>query len=426
AWLTTPDVPLALAQLAERFYGSPSSKLKLIGVTGTNGKTSIVHLVQQLLGAAGCDCGQISTVSVRDGKGWARASMTTPPALELSYSLSTMVEAGFGAVAIEVSSHGLDQKRTAALEFDAAIFTNLTGDHQDYHGSMEAYLAAKAQLFESLSPDAVAIVNIDDPNADRMVERSSARVLRCSIESHPAADCSAQHGPWRTGGVQAQFMGPWGEVSGTLGLLGRFNLLNVLQSIAAAYVAGVSMEGIERALSTLIAPAGRLERVAIESNDEPTPRVYVDYAHTDDALRHCLRFLRKMTRGRVICVFGAGGDRDKTKRPLLGRAGAEADLSIITSDNPRTENPDEIIKDILSGFPTSSTGVLVEADRRQAIQRAVEQAEPGDCVLVAGKGHETYQTVGMKRIPFDDVLVVREALENRLQPAGFEQERLGA
>ena len=424
AWLTCDDVPLAEAMLAERYFGNPSRRLTMVGVTGTNGKTTTSHLIYQLLNASRRRCGVIGTVTVDDGK-VAASGMTTPPALELSYSLARMVEAGYRACSMEVSSHSLDQKRVAGLTFDVAIFTNLTGDHLDYHGTMENYVAAKAKLFSMLHEGAIAIVNTHDPAHERMLERCGpgVRVLRCAV-GRDDGECWAVAGAMSLAGTPLKLGGPWGVIEGSVRLIGTYNLMNVLQAVAAAHAAGASRDAIALALHTLHAPPGRLEQVERDTDaGESDPfGVFVDYAHTDDALTKALTAIRPIVGagGRLRVVFGCGGDRDKTKRPRMARAAFElADEVYITSDNPRTESPSAIIRDVMSGLPDpGSPRVRVDADRRHAITRAIDDAAPGDVVLIAGKGHEDYQLVsdgsgGVLRLDFDDRVVAREALDAR-------------
>lgn len=441
AWLTAPDVPLATALLAERFFGLPASKLSLYGVTGTNGKTTVSYLVYQLLRAAGVESGLIGTVFIDDGGGLSAAAMTTPPALELSHCLSRMVENGYRAAALEVSSHALDQRRADALRFDAAIFTNISGDHLDYHGTMDRYIAAKARLFELVKPAGVAVVNIDDPHAERMASACRGRVVRCTMQPDRRADCSVRVRRMGVAGIEAEFLGPWGRFEAAIPLIGAHNAMNALQAVAAAHATGIEPARLESRLSRLVSPPGRLELVTRDwmpakalagalAPAEPFS-VFVDYAHSDDSLEKALAALRLLLpRGgaKLRVVFGCGGDRDRTKRPRMGRAAVRAaDAVIVTSDNPRTENPSAIIREILAGVPPELMHkVHVDADRRAAIDRAIDEAQPGDIVLIAGKGHEDYQLVpdgagGVRRLSFDDRVAAREALKRRadaaIQPA---------
>ncbi|TVQ31277.1 MAG: UDP-N-acetylmuramoyl-L-alanyl-D-glutamate--2,6-diaminopimelate ligase [Phycisphaeraceae bacterium] len=421
------DIMLAMAQLGERFYGDPSSSMALIGVTGTNGKTTVAHLAHQLMGRAGKRCGLIGTVTIDDGVDLVPASMTTPGAIELSRLLSVMLESGCEAVAMEVSSHALEQKRVAALRFKVGVFTNLTGDHLDYHGSMEAYARAKRRLFELLPDDGLAIINSADPHARDMVAKCPARILKCAIGQAPDAEGCAisgvPAGPMRT---HVKLVGPWGEIEGDVALVGEHNLMNLLQAVAAVHGAGAPRERIEAALRWISAPPGRCEPV-IARDDSGAPieahfTTLVDFAHTDDALRSALTALRPAlpTGGKLRVVFGCGGDRDTSKRPRMGAVASElADHVIITSDNPRTEDPEAIISEILAGAPASThSRIDTEADRERAIRLAVSAAREGDIVLIAGKGHEKEQILpdghgGTAPRPFDDLLIAAEAIRRR-------------
>jgi UDP-N-acetylmuramoyl-L-alanyl-D-glutamate--2,6-diaminopimelate ligase len=441
AVLVTPDVNLAAARLAERFYGNPSSKLDLVGVTGTNGKTTITYLIHRLLngrGGRGRRCGMISTVQIDDGVGVADAVLTTPPAIEISRTLAVMVEAGCTAAVMEVSSHALDQRRVAALAFDVGIFTNLTGDHLDYHGTMEHYAASKARLFEMLPPDGLAIVNAMDPAHERMIRDCRATVLRCALEGSPAAEraeCVARIDRQLVRSTPVTLRGPWGVIEAELPLIGPHNVMNALQAVAAVWrlapwtAAPGDTDPI--GLATVAAPPGRLQLVS--TADQPIS-VYVDYAHTDDALRNVLTVLRGVIdaapattdgeRPQLWCVFGCGGDRDRSKRPRMGAVAAElADRVVITSDNPRTEDPRSIIDQVAGGALSVRPGAIgrtidLEEDRERAIRAAIRRAGPGDVILIAGKGHETYQILpdgrgGTIRRDFDDRLVARDALRAR-------------
>lgn len=414
------DVTGAAARIAERFFGEPSGSLAVAAVTGTNGKTTTAHLIQQIVGLAGVRCGLLGTVHVDDGCERAPARLTTPGTVEISRTLARMAANGCGACAMEASSHALDQRRLEAVRVRAAVFTNLTGDHLDYHGSMEAYAAAKAILFESLGADSAAIVNIDDPHARRMTRGTRAKAVRCSLRD-PATDVFVRSESHSARGAIVHVRGPWGDLSGTYELLGIHNLMNLAEAMAAAHAIGVDVRSLDGRLGELEAPPGRLEPVRVApAGVEPT--VLVDYAHTDDALASALAAVRPIVPagGRLWVVFGCGGDRDATKRSRMGAvATLGADRVVVTSDNPRTEDPESIIEMILSGV-ASRAGVEVEAiaDRREAITHAVEHSDPRDVVLIAGKGHEDYQIVpdgsgGVIRRDFDDRLVARDALERR-------------
>lgn len=414
------DAPARVgAILAERWHGSPSSRLGVVGVTGTNGKTTVAWLLRQLLGAGGLRCGLIGTIEVDEGAGGRPADLTTPAAEDISASLARMVGHGCDFAAMEASSHALHQHRVAGLGFGVGIFTNLSGDHLDYHGSMDAYARAKAILFAGLSPDAVAIVNGDDPASDRMVRDCAARVLRCSMRG-PADATVRVHAHGLESRVE--LAGPWGSISSPLSLVGDHNAMNALQAVAAAHAVGLSRESIEAALPRLLPPPGRLEPVQVEGVDGP--RVLVDYAHTDDALDKALHAVaERKGEGRLWVVFGCGGDRDRTKRPRMGAvAGRLADRVVVTSDNPRTEEPGSIVREVLAGVP-GGVWQASDPDREAAIHLAISQADARDVVVIAGKGHEGYQIVsdgagGTCKRDFDDRLTARLALQRRAGVAG--------
>jgi UDP-N-acetylmuramoyl-L-alanyl-D-glutamate--2,6-diaminopimelate ligase len=436
------DVLKVAGQMAERFYGQPAPKLKLIGVTGTNGKTTTTYLAWQLLNGAGTRCGLIGTVMVDDGAEVAPATMTTPPAIEISRTLNIMVEGGCQAAALEVSSHALDQRRADSLPFAAAVFTNLTGDHLDYHQTMDQYAAAKARLFELLVPGGVAIVNVHDGWSQRMIKDFKGPVLRCGVGVGTvpvAGDCTAHILEESIHGMLLKLTGPWGTVQATVPLIGRYNAMNVLQAAAASHAVGMTEAELSRGLPRVTAPPGRLERVS-EPGDPVS--VFVDYAHSDDSLKNVLSSVAGVMEsrrhasarvhdaagsptqttpgGRMWVVFGCGGERDRTKRPRMGLVAATlADFVVITNDNPRTEKPGDIVDEILAGVPQEMKGkVSVQIDRQRAIRLAIESAVAGDVVVIAGKGHETEQILpdgagGTVRTHFDDREVARTILEER-------------
>lgn len=430
--LTSGSIALAMAQIAERFYHAPSARLRIVGVTGTNGKTTIVHLTHQLLSASRIRCGLIGTVQVNDGFETAPASMTTPSALELSHLFSRMVDAGCAACAMEVSSHSLHQRRVGAIRFEVGVFTNLTGDHLDYHGSMEAYADAKAMLFQSLMCESVAMVNDDDPWVDRVIKSTPARIWGCTLEgSSKAAEPGREHqlvgSVIREGqtDTDVRLDGPWGSVRATVALVGRHNVMNVLQAVGAAHAVGATREQLEHALGRLTPPPGRLERVVVPGAQAPFS-VVVDYAHSDDSLAKALEALRPLVApgACLSVVFGCGGDRDRSKRPRMGAVAARlADRIVVTSDNPRTERPGAILDEILTGIPAARrTDAHVDEDRSAAIGWAIDRAGAGDIVLIAGKGHEDYQILpdgrgGTVRRHFDDREEARAALVRRFAPA---------
>jgi len=426
--LFTEDVPGATGVIAERFYGEPSSRLTLVGVTGTNGKTSVAHLVHQILNGAGERCGLIGTVEIDDGRETAPAVLTTPAAIELSRTMATMVESGCVACVMETSSHALDQQRAGAMAFDVGVFTNLTGDHLDYHGDLETYARAKKRLFDRLGQGGVSVVNTDDPRGEAI---AGPNPERCSLDD-PAADWFARVEDESLDGLRLTVRGPEYELCVRVPLIGAFNAMNALEAVAAADAvlrrghpeAGARRAAFEYALPRVHAPAGRLERVS-EPGD---PAVFVDFAHTDDALGSALGALRALVPGggRLRVVFGCGGLKDTTKRPRMGKVAANlADDVIVTSDNPRTESPSHIISQVVEGIdPADRSRVVVHVDREPAIREAVLGADPRDVILIAGKGHETVQELpdgqgGVLRRTFDDRVVAREVLrEARLRRAG--------
>ncbi|MEM8835539.1 MAG: UDP-N-acetylmuramoyl-L-alanyl-D-glutamate--2,6-diaminopimelate ligase [Planctomycetota bacterium] len=409
-----------LAHLAERINGNPSSRLFVIGVTGTNGKSTTAHLVHRVLNSIGVPCGLIGTIEVDEGNGPHEARLTTPPAHELSASLARTLDHGCNAVVLEASSHALDQRRVEAIAFDVAIFTNLSGDHLDYHADMDEYASAKAHLFELLSPSGLAVVNADDPAHTRMIRDCQAVIRRVGAD---ADNCLS--------GIDVSLEGTrfkLGDAACTTPLIGAHNAMNAAQALIAceavcAHV-GADASTLAHALAMVGVPRGRFERV---DQGAASPAVFVDYAHTDDALAHACATLASIVPpgGELIVVFGCGGDRDRTKRPRMARAvAAHADRIIITSDNPRTEDPETIIDEVIAGVPE---GLRYErsADRRSAIHLAIRSATPRDVVLIAGKGHETYQLLpdsnapdGVRRIDFDDRVVACDALAARHAETG--------
>jgi UDP-N-acetylmuramoyl-L-alanyl-D-glutamate--2,6-diaminopimelate ligase len=399
------------AEIAHAFHGFPARHLKVAGVTGTNGKTTIAFLLQQCMAAAGRKFGLVGTVLTDDGRQRLSSELTTPGAIELAGLLARMRDNGCTGVSMETSSHALDQGRVAGIEFAVATFTNLSGDHLDYHGTMESYADAKARLFEGLSNGAWAVVNADDPAHRRMLRDCRARVVRCGFAGGEALDAEVAVLEARLGSMRVRLQGPWGELQARLPMMGRHNGMNALQAVAASWALGVERGALEQAMAGAKAPPGRLEPVT----DPDAPfAVMVDYAHTDDALLNVLRAVRPALPqgGRLIVVFGCGGDRDRTKRPRMARVACEfADAIVITSDNPRTEDPEAIIAEIGTGVPPHRADrVTCVTDRREAIHHAVQMARPGDAVVIAGKGHEDYQIVGTVKRSFDDREVAREAL----------------
>jgi UDP-N-acetylmuramoyl-L-alanyl-D-glutamate--2,6-diaminopimelate ligase len=394
---------LAAAYAAAELYGDPWNELTLVGVTGTNGKTTTAAILRYLLGLR-APAAYIGTLGALDARGDVvpgTEGLTTPGPVEAARWLRGFVDDGAAAVAMEVSSHALHQDRMAAARFDAALFTNLTQDHLDYHGTMAEYRAAKLRLIDLLKPGGAAIVNADDPAWDGV---RAERLLRFGIER--PADFRAEGVAVGPGGMEWTLATPDGSAPVRLPLFGTYNVSNALAAAATLWSVGWKAEEIAAGLATLPQVPGRLERI---SGPPESATVLADYAHTPDALERALAAVRPLVRGRLIVVFGAGGDRDADKRPKMGRAAAEgADLAIVTSDNPRTEDPEAILDDIERGMGSAPRRRFV--DRREAIGFALEEARGDDLVVLAGKGHETYQIVGHDRRPFDERVVVRELL----------------
>ncbi len=414
------DLPKTIGRIAHRFWNDPTRTLRVMAVTGTNGKTTIAYLTRSIFNSLNVRCGLIGTVEIDDGRTKTPSPMTTPGAVELARLLAAMRDNGLAAVAMEASSHALDQDRLAGVNVSVAMFSNLTGDHLDYHGTMERYAAAKAKLFNGLRPDAWAVVNADDAYAPAMVKDSKARIFTYALKHK--ADLHAEVLKMDSTGMQLKVSlrgGPSQLVSSPM--VGLHNAQNILCALSGGIAAGFPMDQLASAVSRAPAAPGRLQRVAPPGvNGGSIPfAVFVDYAHTHDALENVLTALRPLTRGRLICVFGCGGDRDRTKRPLMGAVAEKlADRVMITSDNPRSESPGAIIDDIIRGLsPGGRHAVDIIPDRRAAIEAAVEMAEPDDTLLIAGKGHENYQIVGNERHHFDDVQCAAEALRSKLRMA---------
>lgn len=400
------------SELAHRFHGSPAASLPVVAVTGTNGKTTVAWFVRALFAAAGRRCGLVGTIEVDDGATHTPAALTTPSSCDLAAMLARMVANDCDSVVLEASSHALHQRRLRGIRPQVAVFTNLSGDHLDYHGSTEAYAAAKASLFGMLAEDGCAVVNADDPAHRRMLEERPPRVVRCSLHD-AAADARARILATDRTGMRLRFEGTCGEGEVHVPLVGRHNAENLLLALAALGALGLDPTPWLPALEHLDAPPGRLEPVT--SPEDPFS-VLVDYAHTDDALRNVLTAVRPLVpeSGRLTVLFGCGGDRDRSKRPRMADVACSiADRVVVTSDNPRTESPEGIVEEILRGVPEGSRDrVTREVDRDRAIRRAVGEAIPGEIVVIAGKGHEDYQILGTRRRPFDDRLVARAALED--------------
>ena len=411
AWVQVPNVRLALALAANEFYGRPSEHMQLVGVTGTNGKTTVSHLIASILETAARQPALFGTIDYRLHFGAENrrtpAPNTTPESLDLQRMLRQVLEGGGRSAVMEVSSHALALDRVAGCSFHTAVWTNFSRDHLDFHNTVEDYFAAKASLFlatvEKPAPQ-IAVLNADDPRCAAIAEQTPARVLRFGIEQ--PSDVTARKWKADRRGTQLTAQTPAGLIELESPLVGRHNVYNLLAAAAAAVALEATPEQIQQGIRELRVP-GRMEAV-----DEDQPfGVYVDYAHTEEALKNLVASARELDRkGHLIIVFGCGGDRDRTKRPLMGVAAAACDRIILTSDNPRSEDPLQIINDVTVGLQKASANYVIEPDRRTAIERALAEARAGDTVLIAGKGHETYQIVEDTRIHFDDCESARAAL----------------
>jgi len=405
------DVRTALAQAAATFFGHPARRLKVIGVTGTNGKTTVAFMVKHILEAAGTKTGLIGTVRYEVGDRVVPAQRTTPESLEIQCMLAHMVNAQCQACVMEVSSHALEQKRVGEIEFDVTVFTNLTKDHLDYHGTMENYFAAKRKLFAPAAHGqkrGSQVINIDDAYGARLAQPGAAEVmLTYALGEHASIRATRIHLSKDTSRFHVET--PRGSFTCVLPLIGRHNVYNALAAIGTALALEVPVETVQAALRVMPPVPGRLENLLL---GQPFG-VYVDYAHTDDALRNVLSTLREITPGRLLLAFGCGGNRDTGKRAKMGRVAAElADFTMITSDNPRHESPETIAGQIEEGYRAKRLdGYAVELDRRRAIEEIIRTAAPGDAVLIAGKGHETYQEFEDTIVPFDDRVFAQETLE---------------
>jgi UDP-N-acetylmuramoyl-L-alanyl-D-glutamate--2,6-diaminopimelate ligase len=436
------DPRAALAAISANYYDHPAAGLDLVGITGTNGKTTTSLLIESILRCNGSNPGVLGTLAYRWGGNDIPSPMTTPESLDLQRIFSSMLGAGVTHVVMEVSSHALALGRIAGCTFRTGVFTNLSQDHLDFHTTMEQYFAAKRLLFSShLDPRfSSAVINEDDDYGRRIIENgaSAAKIIRyscrapsCAERIESGAGCF-ENGPnsvfvkevrFSPGGIAAKVQTPLGVIRVDSPLMGRLNLYNIVAAVSAAVSLDIAPGAVEEGVRVLSHVDGRLERAPVPARSGF--QVIVDYAHTPDGMEKALACLREMTENRLIAVFGCGGDRDRGKRPIMGRVGAElADVVIITSDNPRTERPDDILDEIEEGVkrtgtsalrpdegPSASRGYIREGDRRKAIELALSLARPGDVVFIGGKGHETYQIVGTRRYSFDDRLVVKEYFE---------------
>lgn len=408
------DSRKALALMGAAFAGYPARKLNMVGVTGTNGKTTTAFLVEEIFKEAGCKTGLIGTIMNKIGDKVLPVTNTTPESLDLQLLLKEMVENAVSHIVMEVSSHALELDRVAGVEFDTAVFTNITQDHLDFHKTMENYLEAKKKLFSNLQPNSAkgrekhGIVNIDDPHAKDIIAAASSQVITYGVEHD--CDIRAHHISLQAHGVTFDVSTPRGDITLALHLTGLFNVYNALAAVAVGFVNDIDLEVIKIALEAVKGVPGRLEKV----DEGQSFMVFVDYAHTPDGLENIIKAAREFTKGRIITLFGCGGDRDRTKRPIMGEIAAKlSDYAVLTSDNPRTEDPLMILSQVETGVRRAAgpDKYSVIPDRREAIKYAIGMAKPGDVVLIAGKGHETYQLVQDKVLHFDDREVAREVLQ---------------
>ncbi len=405
------DTRVALARTAAAFYAHPSDQLDVVGVTGTNGKTTVSFMTKHILESAGVSTGLLGTVRYEIGERTIPAQRTTPEALEIQQMMRQMLRSGCQACVMEASSHGLEQNRVDQVEFNVGVFTNLSPEHLDYHGDLESYFAAKRKLMESLrhgKKAGVAVVNIDDPHGARIV-RELQDLPFVTYGRAPKANLQLKRVTVAADATLFECGVRGDTLRCRLPLIGRYNANNALAAIGAAMALGVPAPDAAKALESMPGVPGRLETVEAGQDF----KVYVDYAHTDDALANALETVREVTSGRVLVLFGCGGDRDAGKRRRMGGVAAlQADFTVITSDNPRSEPPEQIANEIVDGHTAHCTeGLMVELDRARAIEEIIWMARPGDAVVIAGKGHETYQEFENTVVPFDDRVHAREALE---------------
>jgi UDP-N-acetylmuramoyl-L-alanyl-D-glutamate--2,6-diaminopimelate ligase len=408
-WIQVSDTREALALSSANFYSHPSQKMKVIGITGTKGKTTITYILEEILKKSSFTPGVIGTISYRGPGMNVSAALTTPEALDIQRILSEMHAHGVTHCFMEVSSHALDLKRVIGIEFDVVVFVNLSGDHLDYHQTMEKYFEAKRRLFFLNHKKRTAVVNGDDPWGKKLILQLSKGTKTYGLD--PGAMVRGENFVLNEKGIEVTVIYPEGHFSISSPLLGKPNLYNILASMAVALTLNLPISAIQKGIASLTGVPGRFEKIENSFGFH----VFVDYAHTDDALKNLLETVREFNPKRIILIFGAGGDRDKTKRPRMGEAaGTLSDWAIITSDNPRSEDPLAIISDIEKGIKKTGTqNYEIIPDRRAAIEHALSIGEKGDYILVAGKGHEDYQILGDKTIHFDDAEVIREILEAR-------------
>ncbi len=407
-WIQAFDARETLALCSANFFGHPSQNMKTLGITGTKGKTTVSYLIEEILKQAGFKPGLIGTIFYR-GPGLSRKAVrTTPEAPDLQRMMKTMLAKGATHNILEISSHSLEMKRPVGIDFDVAIFTNLSGEHLDYHRSMEKYFSSKKKLF-SLNRKSMAVINTDDPWGQKLAAQLPGGIITCSLESDTALVYAKQYS-FIEKGIELSVKFPAGSLSLSSPLLGKPNIYNILTAVAAALTLKVPLTAIKAGIAELKGVPGRFEKI-----ENPFGfHIFVDYAHTDNPLKNLLETARTLCKGQIILTFGAGGDRDKTKRSRMGKiAGKLSDWTIITSDNPRSEDPLSIISQIEEGIKITGPGKYeIQPDRKTAVKTALSKAKKGDYILIAGKGHEDYQITGNKTIHFDDKEVVREILKD--------------
>lgn len=418
AWIQVAEARAALALAAAAVHGHPSERLNLVGVTGTNGKTTTAHLIDSIIRASEGTSAMFGTIAHRIADEAATAMHTTPEASDIQRMLARAVAAGCRSAVMEVSSHAIELHRADALKFAVAVFTNLTRDHLDYHKTMESYFSAKEKLFTGALgfQPGVSVINVDDQYGRRLFRTAKGERLSYGLGNR--SDVGTDDFKVGPRGLEFTAGTPKGKIQIASSLVGRPHVYNILAAVTTGLALGASLEDIARGVATCPTVSGRFEQVTVDDTYRAPFMVIIDYAHTDDALRNVLQTARELagSAGRVITVFGCGGDRDRTKREPMGEiAGRLSDLAIVTSDNPRTEDPEAIIADIEPGLRHAGRPYIKLTDRREAIFRAVEEARAGDVVLIAGKGHETYQIIGERRIHFDDHEVAREAMLGKLR-----------
>ncbi|GBF75468.1 UDP-N-acetylmuramoyl-L-alanyl-D-glutamate--2,6-diaminopimelate ligase [Paenibacillus sp. 598K] len=418
--LIVKDSRLAMAILGSHYYGYPSERLRMIGITGTNGKTTTTYLIERLLADAGRPAGVIGTIEMRYAGRSLPMSGTTPESLDLQQALADMAATDTAYCVMEVSSHALEQGRVKGIRYRSAVFTNLTQDHLDYHQTMDNYAAAKSLLFSRLgnayapesSERSYSIINADDPYGVQLAKASAAEVITYGIEAE--ADVRASNIAISARGTSFHLETFRGGLDVQLRLVGKFNVANALAAVATGLAEGLELTQIRDSLEQIAGVPGRVE--AVDAGQDYA--VIVDYAHTPDGLDNVLKAVKEIAAGRVICVFGCGGDRDRTKRPIMGRiAASHADYMLITSDNPRSEDPERILRDIEAGLLADEvppSRYALEVDRREAIKKAVEMASSDDVVLIAGKGHETYQIIGSRTFDFDDRQIAEQLIRSQM------------